>query len=227
MYTIELVTFDIAGTTMQDKNMVEKAFTTAFEVHDIPATYEELIPYRGTAKRPIVEAMVARHRPEAGPDLIDRAMQTFIETLDGLMPREAEPVPGAEQAFRWLRERGIKAALTTGFDLHIKALALESLGWGEELIDAAVCSDEVPRGRPAPWMIYKAMQAVGVQDVGKVMAIGDTPRDLEAGTRAGCAGVVGVLTGSHDAVSLGRHRHSHIIPSVADLPALMDEEFTA
>jgi phosphoglycolate phosphatase-like HAD superfamily hydrolase len=59
------------------------------------------------------------------------------------------------------------------------------------------------------------------------MAVGDTPRDLQAGTRAGCGGVVGVLSGSHDAVSLGRHRHTHLIQSVADLPELMEREFTS
>lgn len=224
-YTIDLVTFDIAGTTMADKDMVEKAFMGAFAQHGIPARYEELLPYRGSAKRPIVEAMVAKHRPDAGADLVDAAMDSFGALLESEMRRSAEPIPGAVQTFSWLRERSIKVALTTGFDLVIKGLVLEVLGWDDRLLDAAVCSDEVPESRPAPWMIYEAMHRTNVQESGRVMAVGDTPRDLQAGTRAGCGGVVGVLSGSHDAVSLGRHRHTHLIPSVAELPELMRQEF--
>jgi phosphoglycolate phosphatase-like HAD superfamily hydrolase len=58
-----------------------------------------------------------------------------------------------------------------------------------------------------------------------VVAVGDTPLDLQAGTHAGCGGVVGVLTGSHDVETLGVTRHTHIIHSVASLPALIDAEF--
>jgi len=48
-------------------------------------------------------------------------------------------------------------------------------------------------------------------------------RDLEAGVGAGARAVVGVLTGSTDATTLGRVRHTHILASVAELPALVGE----
>ncbi len=224
-YTIELVTFDIAGTTLEDKNMIENAFSKAFETHSIPATYQELVPFRGSAKRPIIEEMIRRHRPDGTPELVEATMATFQECLFAAIRADAKPVPGAEGTFDWLRERGIKIGITTGLDSPTKNLVLETLGWGPDVIDVAVCSDEVPASRPAPWMIFRAMEAVDVQEATRVMAVGDTPRDLQAGARAGCGGIVGVLSGSHDAVSLGRYRHTHIIPSVADLPVLMDNEF--
>jgi phosphoglycolate phosphatase-like HAD superfamily hydrolase len=58
-----------------------------------------------------------------------------------------------------------------------------------------------------------------------VIKLGDTPFDLIAGCRAGVRGVIGVLSGSHNAESLGKVRHTHIISSVAELPALLDKEF--
>ena len=50
-------------------------------------------------------------------------------------------------------------------------------------------------GRPAPYMIFRAMEAVGVTQWREVINVGDTPLDLQAGTNAGVLGVAGVLTG--------------------------------
>ena len=83
----------------------------------------------------------------------------------------------------------------------------------------------MPAGRPAPYMIFEAMARLGVGDVRGVLAVGDTPLDLQAGTRAGCGGVIGVLSGSHTIETLGPVRHTHIIASVADLPELIEREF--
>jgi phosphoglycolate phosphatase-like HAD superfamily hydrolase len=74
-------------------------------------------------------------------------------------------------------------------------------------------------------MIFLAMERTGVHDARSVVVVGDTPLDLQAGTNAGAGGVVGVLTGTHGWQSLGAVRHTHLIPSVADLPALLRADF--
>jgi phosphoglycolate phosphatase-like HAD superfamily hydrolase len=50
---------------------------------------------------------------------------------------------------------------------------------------------------------------------------GDTTNDLIAGTRAGASVVAGVLTGAHSAEELGEAPHTHLLGSVAELPALL------
>jgi phosphoglycolate phosphatase-like HAD superfamily hydrolase len=52
--------------------------------------------------------------------------------------------------------------------------------------------------------------------------IGDTPLDLEAGSHARAGWVVGVLSGAHGIETLGATRHTHLLPSVAQLPALFE-----
>jgi phosphonatase-like hydrolase len=89
------------------------------------------------------------------------------------------------------------------------------------VLDAVVCVDDVAAGRPAPYMVFRAMERTGVRDVSRVLTAGDTVRDLEAGTNAGAAMVLGVLTGGLDARALGAVRHTHLLPSVADLPDLL------
>ncbi len=136
--------------------------------------------------------------------------------------RNLAPMPGAEETFTFLRERGIKVVTDTGFDATIGGLIMARLRWPGRLIDLAVFSSDVPQGRPAPYMIFRAMQHLGVIDVRRVMKIGDSPADLEEGTNAGCGEVIGVLSGAHTAATLGAYPHTRILPSVADLPALFE-----
>ena len=55
----------------------------------------------------------------------------------------------------------------------------------------------------------------------RVAAIGDTVLDLQAGSNAGAGWVIGVLSGAHDAETLGRTPHTHLLPSIAELPSLL------
>jgi phosphoglycolate phosphatase-like HAD superfamily hydrolase len=83
-----------------------------------------------------------------------------------------------------------------------------------------VYPDEVPAGRPAPYLIFQAMQKTRVEPVKRVAAIGDTILDLQAGTNAGAGWVIGVLSGAADAATLGHTPHTHLLPSIAKLPSL-------
>ena len=82
-------------------------------------------------------------------------------------------------------------------------------------------ADDVTASRPAPYMIFRAMELAAVRGVDRVLAAGDTPNDLAAGRNAGVRYVVAVTTGATPAAELGRHRHTHLLESVADLPALL------
>ncbi|MCK2216965.1 HAD family hydrolase [Actinomadura sp. ATCC 31491] len=166
-------------------------------------------------------------RPGGAPgvDVVDRAFADFRERLRAAYAaRPPAPLPGVPEAIARLRASGVKVALTTGFDRGVTAALLGELGWHagrDGVLDAVVCVDDVPAGRPAPYMIFRAMEATGVRDVGRVLTAGDTVRDLEAGSNAGAAIVAGVLSGSQDALALGAARHTHLLPSVSALPALL------
>ena len=96
------------------------------------------------------------------------------------------------------RQAGIRVALNTGFNRSITEVILDRLGWSRSrLIDATICSDEVPRGRPHPDMIRALMARLGVADPRRVAKVGDTPADLQEGANAGCGLIVGVTGGTH------------------------------
>lgn len=90
-------------------------------------------------------------------------------------------------------------------------------------IDALVTSDQVPASRPAPYLVFRCMEATGVDDVRSVLVAGDTPNDLLAGHRAaaGAGFVVGVATGSFTLERLAAEPHTQLLGSVAEIPALL------
>ena len=131
-------------------------------------------------------------------------------------------IPGASTTFRALRRAGIKIALNTGFNRAIADIVLGRLAWrAPGITDADITSDEVPRGRPHPDMIRSLMEKLGVNDPRSVAKVGDTRADVEEGVNAGCGLVIGVTTGSYKRSELERFPHTHIVESVADVPALV------
>ena len=99
---------------------------------------------------------------------------------------------------------------------------MKGLGWTVGgTVDALVTSDTVAASRPAPYLVFHAMEATGVMDVRRVLTAGDTPNDLGAGMNAGAGFVVGVTTGSFTRSQLEAEPHTHILDSVAALPTLL------
>src|SRR6185437_5426774 len=113
---------------------------------------------------------------------------------------------------------------STGFGREISDSIFHRLNW-EKYFAARITSDDVQQGRPAPWMIFHAMEAARIANVAEVLVIGDTPLDLQAGTNAGARGVVGVLSGASKREKLEPEPHTDIIPSVAALPELIASKY--
>jgi phosphonatase-like hydrolase len=103
---------------------------------------------------------------------------------------------------------------------------LDRLGWQKaNLIDASVTSDEVPRGRPYPDMIFRAMELTGVRDARAVAKVGDTASDLQEGNAAGCSLVIGVTTGAFSREQLLKEKHTHLVSSLLDIPEIIAQHF--
>lgn len=242
MGNIDMVMFDLSGTTVYDEGYVTDCLYRAAVETGIDTTESIIAQNIGTNKRHLFQFLLARSQgavislEEMGTaDLDDASLQTAEEAFrrySGLMielyREKVREVSGAEDTFRWLHEQGIKVATDTGFHRDITDAIMEGLGWLREgLVDCSVSVQDIPgeRGRPAPFMIFHAMQALNVQRVSAVVKVGDQPSDLLEGTNAGCIGVIGVLSGSLGAEALGKYRHTHIIPSVAALPSLLETSF--
>ena len=219
----ELVIFDFAGTMLRDDGAVLAAYRRALSTHGIPFTEADLAARRGAAKRAVFRELAGRpERSTASDALADRALADFEAALrEEYSSGDIAPIEGAEPTVRWLKERGVKAALSSGFDRSLVGLLVERLGWSR-LFNCVLAADDAPAGRPAPYLIFRAMMDLGVHDVARVAVVGDTPLDLAAGANAGVGWVIGVTSGAHGLETLGATRHTHLLPSVASLSCLFD-----
>lgn len=211
-----LVVCDLAGTTIEDTGQVPGAFVSALAEHGIAVAQSDVVNVRGASKREAILRFI--------PDDDERAARadTVYATFRRILAERyagggVHAISGTETTFDWLRGRGIRIALNTGFDRDTVDLLVGSLGWRRRVVDAIVCGDDVLHGRPAPDLIFKAMHLTGIADPALVANVGDTTLDLEAGHRAGVRWNVAVLTGAHDAHHLARAPHTHIIDDIGQL----------
>lgn len=223
MNRIELVVFDMAGTTVNDDDSVHRCVQQALAQVGVQASREAVNQVMGIPKPDAIRQLLQQYER---PDLM-AALNTIHDDFVARMIEfyRSDPsvhaIAGAVETFRRLRAAGIKTALDTGFSRSIADVILARLGWQDpQLLNTTVTSDEVPRGRPYPDMIFKAMRDLGVGDASRVAKVGDTPSDLEEGAAAGCGWIIGVTGGSHTAEQLRPIRHTHLIGTVAELPTL-------
>jgi len=225
MGKINLVIFDIVGTIIEDHGEVVDAFRIALQENAIVVPDEALIERKGASKREVIRHFIEE---QYGPisehmERADRTYVSFQRLLRNLyIEKGIVPIAGAVETFDVLRKRGIKLATTTGFDREISHLILKRLEW-IKLFDANISSSDVLHGRPAPYMIFRAMEQSGVLSVNEVAVVGDTPLDLQAAANAGVRGNVGVLSGMHARERLVCEPHTHLIAGVADLPGVITE----
>jgi phosphonatase-like hydrolase len=225
MSGIRLVVFDIAGTIIEDHGEVVRAFAKALMENGIPFVEDELKRWKGASKREVIRHFVEQADSKGDIDQkVENSYRRFRSELEGFYSEKLEPIGGAVDTFRWCKDHDILLATTTGFYREISDLILRRTGW-QDFFAVNISSSDVRQGRPAPYMIFHAMEATGVQNVKEVVNVGDTPLDLQSGSNAGAVGVVGVLTGAHDRESLQGQPHTHIINSIADLPDLIARAF--
>jgi len=211
-----LAVFDLAGTTMADDGSVAMIFQQVLEAGGLNVTPEGISRIRGASKRE------AFRRLTEDPGRAEDLYLTFMARIRRrYAERPPEEVPGASATFAWLRGHGAKIALNTGFERETVAALMAGLGWEEGVLDALVCGDEVEAGRPSPAMIREAMRRCQVSDPAGVMTVGDTVLDLQAGTAAQAGWVIGVTSGAHDRARLQRTHHTHILASIAEIPAML------
>jgi phosphonatase-like hydrolase len=213
-----LVVFDLVGTTVQADDAVPRALAEAVAAEGVTVTAAQIDAVRGATKRLALESLL----PE-GPGralAVERAYARFQDRLRQACTAETvAEVPGAATVMAALRARGVRVALNTGLDRALTAHLLAALRW-ESMADAVVCGDDVPAGRPAPYLIFRAMEQTGVVSVHDVANVGDTALDLRAAANAGVRWNIGVWSGAHQRTVLADAPHTHLCASVADVPAM-------
>ncbi|WP_460800731.1 phosphonatase-like hydrolase [Microbacterium sp. GXF6406] len=224
MTAIELVVFDMAGTTVRDEGVVEQAFQRAAERTGVAdrMPWDEALQYvRDTMGMSKVD--VFTHL--AGGDIAAATAATaqFEGAYAELIAEQgAAEVPGAADTIRALRDAGITVALTTGFAPTTRDALLDALGW-RDLVDVALSPADAGRGRPAPDLILTALLRTATSSVQAVAVAGDTSSDVLSGRRSGAGFVAGVLSGAHGAEALLAAGADAVLDDVTAMPLALAE----
>ncbi|MFF5479879.1 phosphonatase-like hydrolase [Streptomyces sp. NPDC012935] len=219
-----LVVLDMAGTTVADGGLVERAFAAASAELGVepgsPDHADKLAYVRATMGESKISVFRHLFGDEERAQRANAAFEkAYGELVDGGL---VAPVPGAREAIEELQAGGRGVVLTTGFARVTQDAILDALGW-QDLVPLTLCpADAGGRGRPYPDMVLTALlRTAAADDVREIAVVGDTSYDMLSGVRAGAGLVAGVLTGAHDADALRAAGASHILGSVAELPGVL------
>jgi phosphonoacetaldehyde hydrolase len=209
---LRAVILDWAGTTVDFGSCAPvEAFIETFRRAGIEITTAEARAPMGSAKRDHIASVLAmpdvarrwqgaHGEPPADADT-DRLYAAFIPLQVEVIARFAELIPGTLEAVAAFRERGLKIGTTTGYNremMRVLAPLAAAAGYAPGHVATA---DTVPAGRPAPWMCFENMTALGVYPPAACVKIGDTVPDIEEGLNAGMWTVAVAATGNEIGLS--------------------------
>lgn len=230
MPQIKLAVFDMAGTTIHDENNVAKAFQAALNKHGYPlVSLQEANEKMGYSKPQAIQELLEIHELDSSKITEDFVSEIHADFVQGMLKyysteSSIRAVPDAEEVFDKLHALGIKVALDTGFSRDITDIILNRVGWTDgRFVDASAASDEVPEGRPSPFMIQKIMAELGIKDPKEVIKIGDTEVDVNEGHNAGCLMSIAVTSGIFSRSELIPHDPTHLVENLLEVVAIVEE----
>ncbi|MFE2533384.1 HAD family hydrolase [Streptomyces sp. NPDC059371] len=221
---IRLVVLDMAGTTVADGGLVERAFAAAAAELGVEPGSADHAAKLDHVRATMGESKISVFRHLFGAEALARRANAAFEKAYGELVDDGHiaPVAGAREAIEELHGGGRTVALTTGFARVTQDAILDALGWSD-LVPLTLCpADAGGRGRPYPDMVLEAFLRTGAAEgVHQIAVVGDTTYDMRSGVRAGAGVVAGVLTGAHREEALRAAGAGYVLGSVAELPTLL------
>ncbi|NVN16839.1 phosphonatase-like hydrolase [Muricauda sp. HICW] len=222
MKKIELAVFDMAGTTVNEDNVVYKTVRAALAKHGVEVSLDTVLEF-GAGKekfKAIVDILEQTKNASIDANLVFEDFKGMLE--EAYANLEVSSYNGVEAFFQLLKSRGVKVVLNTGYDQKTASSLLDKLGWAAgNQIDAVITADDVVHGRPSSEMIDKAMDMFGIKNPEHVLKAGDSVIDIEEGKNANCGWTVGVLTGAQTREQLETAQPTLILDSLTNLEKVL------
>ncbi|MBB4034827.1 phosphonoacetaldehyde hydrolase [Dysgonomonas hofstadii] len=203
---IECVVMDWAGTAIDFGCFAPvDAFVKAFRDFNIKVTTDEVRIPMGMAKIEHIRQLLRMSRVNSEfKALYDRDWvesdvvklnQFFEKYLFSTLSEYTDPIPYVVDTLNTLRIKNIKIGSTTGYTRKMMDIVEPAAGMKGYVVDNCVTPDDLPMGRPAPFMIFRNMIDLNIQNPDCVVKVGDTVEDIREGINAK-VWTVGVVMGS-------------------------------
>ncbi len=193
---VKAVIFDWAGTIVDFGSLCPVVcFKEAFAEKGVELEGWEIHRFMGTHKLYHVQSILelpevrakwqdacAREPHKGDRDSIFATIERLLIERAGTF---ATPVPHFAEAMAALKERGIRTGSSTGYTAPMMERIVPAAKEHGVSLDAWVSSDQVSRGRPSPWMIFRNMELLDVCPPHAVVKVGDTIIDMLEAHNAG------------------------------------------
>lgn len=208
MSDIQLVIFDWVGTVIDFGACApSSALRKAFVAKGIEALPNEIRTPMGLCTKDHIREMLKGERLGQQWHAVygrDWAAADVEDIYRIVVPLQIEAagtcrtlIPGVLECVAHLRKLGIQIGATTDYSREVAEVCYAAGREQGFVPDFTICADDVPAGRPAPWMIYRVMEARNVYPPTTVVKIGDTRIDVEDGVNA-AAWSVGITDSSSE-----------------------------
>ena len=203
------ILFDLDGTLLDTLQDLKDAVNYALRAHGYPErTLPEVRRFVGNGAARLIALSV----PEGVA--AEPVLETFRTYYEAHTLVKTCPYPGVLQALEAVRAKYPVAIVSNKPDFAVKPLCAHFFGDIYALGEIAGC----PR-KPAPDMLYKAMNALGAD---RIVYVGDSEVDVITAHNAG-ANCVSVLWGFRDEDEIRAAGGNYFCHDVAQLPAIIDQ----
>jgi len=253
---VEAVIFDWAGTTVDHGSLAPvRAITELFHRHGIRLSDADARRDMGLFKRDHIRNILAMPKVSEqwraltgavpGEQDVNELFAEFLPLQMLILDDHSQVIQGVPAVAETLRSRGLRIGGTTGYTRPMLDVLVRRAKEQGYHCDLALCPDDVPGGRPHPWMCLQLAIHFRLSATAAAVKIGDTVSDIQEALNAGMWGVGVAATGNeiglsaHDLTALPpeeRHRRveaardrlmaagaHYVIESAACCEAVLDE----
>jgi phosphonatase-like hydrolase len=220
-----MVVFDMAGTTVNEDNVVYKTLRKAINETGFDFSLDQVLAQgAGKEKLQAIKSVLEVYGNVVDDELAQAIYEQFIQQLaTAYDTMEILPQENAAEVMEALKSRHILVVLNTGYNATTAHSLIDKLGWTKgDQFDGLVTASDVTRNRPEPDMILVAMEQFGITDPSQVIKVGDSTIDVEEGRNAGCEINIGITTGAHTREQLETVQPSFIIENLVELLPIID-----
>lgn len=217
MKNIELLVLDMAGTTIDEDNVVYKTLTEAVNSHGYSVSLEKVLSSCAGMEK--LEAITSLLKEIDGNEEDATVIfENFSEKLkEAYCNLDVKPINGTENFLLTMKAQNKKVVLNTGYTSEIAHQLLDKLQWKENIhFDALITADDVSESRPSPEMINLAMKKFNIMEPEKVLKAGDSVIDIEEGKNAGCGLTIAVLSGAQNRTELEKAKPDYILNTISE-----------
>ena len=215
-----MVVFDMAGTTVDEGNVVYRTLHKAIEKHCPTVSFEDVLVWgAGKEKLQAIRETLNGTNNDLSEENIQIIFQDFLQLLDKAYEHlMVIPTSNTERLFQELKDLGILVVLNTGYNYRTAVSLIQKLNWKQGVhYDLLVTASDVKKNRPNPDMILYAMDRLNIHNADAIIKVGDSTIDIEEGRNAGCKYNIGVTTGAHTKEQLKTANPNFIFDNIYDL----------